>query len=205
MLQSSPLVIDYPMIIGIDEVGRGAAVGELVVCGVRAPEDWRLEGLADSKVLKAAKRAELDLLLRADKSISFHLAQRSNKEIDDIGLGKCLKSCYVEIINVLWQEEEDKVILDGNLSPRHLIPEGLKPDVSYVSSIIKADATIPCVSAASIIAKEFRDTMIREYALSFPEYEWKTNVGYLSKAHISAIKQFGLTLLHRKSYKLKLI
>ena len=191
-------------IIGIDEVGRGSSIGELTVCGIRADINWKLEGLADSKQLSKTKRNELNKqLLQEVKEgiITYAIVSKSNEEIDEIGLGICLKQSYVEVIQALYQPN-DQVILDGNLSPKYLLEYGLR-DISGIKSEIKADTKIPTVMAASIIAKVYRDSLVEnEYHPKYPHYEWNKNMGYLSTGHRETIKEFGLSPLHRRSFKI---
>lgn len=184
-------------VLGADEVGYGCLAGPLVVCGVLAPKDWNLDGLNDSKKLSKKRREEMRGKLNKpiqDKVISFHLAERSNEIIDEKGVAWALKDAYLEVFAKLHQTD-CLIISDGIL----------KFDTAATStydmvSLIKADAQIPAVMAASIIAKTYRDEKMRVYGLVHTEYGWKSNAGYGSKDHISAIFKYGPTPLHRMSY-----
>ena len=193
-------MIDSPVIIGCDEVGYGCGAGPLVVVGVRAPKDWALDGLNDSKKLSAKRRGvmaqKLEKLI-ADNQIGWALAERSNTVIDQIGLGVALKDAYVEIFHQLYQPD-CLIICDGNLKF-----DGLGVDGYSMMSVVKADTLIAQVMAASIIAKVYRDSKMQILHHSYPMYGWDDNVGYLSPAHIKAIKTYGLSPLHRASYKIK--
>lgn len=193
---------DKQFVIGCDEVGYGSIAGPLVVCGVRAPKDWCLDGLNDSKKLSEKRRdlmRELILKVAQDKIIDYHIAERSNTEIDKVGLGVALKDCYIENFKKLYSPES-LLICDGTLKF-----DGLGVDDYDQVSIIKADTLIPSVMAASILAKTYRDAKMREYHKQFPNYDWENNVGYYGAngAHIEGIKKFGYSPLHRLSYKLK--
>lgn len=193
-------------IIGVDEVGYGGCAGPIVVGAVRATNDWCLPKLKDSKKLSKKQReaisANIYELLKQNQ-IEIILESASNIEIDKFGLAVCHKQCIVRAINKLYQPN-DQVIIDGNLNPNLFIKHGLITDISCVKTIIKADNTIPVVSAASIIAKVYRDNLMQEYHQQFPYYGWDKNSGYLVKQHKEGIKQYGFSELHRKSYNIKL-
>lgn len=191
---------DKPFIIGCDECGTGSWAGPLVVVGVRAPEGWSLEGLNDSKKLSPNKREvmanQLGKLI-ADGSITWALAERSNVKIDKMGLGVALKDAYVECFHQLYQPDS-LIISDGTLKF-----DGLGVDGYSVQSLIKADTIIPQVMAASILGKFYRDSKMKILHDLHPMYGWKSNVGYGAKTHLEAIKKYGLSPLHRYSYKIK--
>jgi len=181
-------------IIGVDEVGTGSAVERLVVCGVKASPEWTLDCLNDSKKLSLSKRKSArDLILKED--ISFYIAERSNIEIDELGLAKALKDAYLEVFKNLYNED-CKIICDGNIK--------FEKDNYNRENLIKADTKISTVMAASILAKTYRDDILCNLSKDFPEYGFETNAGYLSKKHKEAIQKYGLTSFHRKSYNIKL-
>jgi ribonuclease HII len=189
---------DKSFIIGCDEVGYGAWSGPLVVVGVRAPTDWALDGLNDSKKLSPKKReamsAKLEKLI-ADGSIAWGMAERSNTVIDKIGLGVALKDAYCEIFKQLYNEES-LIIIDGNLKFNN-------PEVSAYDkkSVIKADSLFPQVMAASILAKVYRDNKMKLLHKQYPNYGWNHNVGYHSTDHMEGLQYYGPCPLHRFSYE----
>lgn len=189
---------DKPTIIGCDEVGTGALSGPIIVCGVRATKDWSMPGLNDSKKLSEKKRLllgeELSNLI-SKKEIVFHIAERSNVEIDKVGLASSLKSAYVECFHNLY-EEDCIIISDGNLKF-----DNLGVDAYDKISIIKADSKFQSVMAASILAKNYRDSKMKIFHELHPQFDWINNVGYGSKIHLAAIKEYGPSALHRFSYK----
>lgn len=190
-------MIDKPITIGCDEVGYGCLAGPLVVAGVRAPKDWKLDGLNDSKKLSAKKRevmARKLLKLVEDKVITWHLAERSNTYIDKHGVGPVLKEAYVEVFHALYQED-CLIISDGILKF-----DNLGVDDYDKVSVIKADTTYPTVMAASILAKTYRDGLMKKLHEQYPAYNWESNVGYGSKDHLAAIAEHGPSPLHRFSY-----
>ena len=185
--------------IGVDECGTGALCGQLVVCGVRAPHTWSLSGLNDSKKLSEKKREQMRLKLLPlilNNTISFHLAERSNVIIDQLGMYAALKDAYIEVFHKLYQYS-DLIIADGTLKF-----DGLGVDNYNIQSVIKADAKYPSVMAASILAKTYRDEELRQADKLYPQYDWKTNKGYSTKQHLQAIKENGACSLHRFSYKI---
>lgn len=188
---------DKPFIIGADEVGYGCLAGPLVVCGVRAPRNWSLAGLNDSKKLSEKRRLVMgDKLsdLISKNEITFWLAERSNVQIDKTGVAFALKDAYVEVFHKLYQEDS-LIISDGILKF-----DNLGVDTYDKVSIIKADTKIPAVMAASIIAKNYRDGKMKIFHPLHPQYGWNSNVGYGSKDHLEAIAKHGPCALHRFSY-----
>jgi ribonuclease HII len=187
-----------PFIIGCDEVGYGAWSGPLVVVGVRAPKDWALEGLNDSKKLSPKKRetmsAKLEKLI-ADGSIAWAMAERSNIIIDQMGLGVALKDAYVEIFKRMYNDES-LIISDGNL--KFDDPEVKAYDKT---SVIKADTLYTQVMAASILAKVYRDNKMKLLHHQYPMYGFDHNVGYHSSDHMEGLLKHGPCPLHRHSYK----
>lgn len=186
-------------IIGCDEVGYGAISGPLVVCGLRAPKDWNLEGLNDSKKLSEKKRDLMrdKLLPLVHKGIiSFHIAERTNKQIDEYGLGVMLKDAYRECFTKLLVNDS-LIVCDGILK--------FDSTPTDQVSLIKADTLVPSVMAASILGKTYRDHVMRELHKQYPYYDWDNNVGYYGAngLHIEGIKKYGYSPLHRLSYNLK--
>jgi ribonuclease HII len=187
-------------IVGADEVGYGALAGMIVVVGIRAPQDWKLKGLNDSKKLSAKKREALLLPLMElvqSNDIDYHLAERSNIYIDQVGVATALRECYAEVFKQLYCED-CLLIADGNLKFDELTKDGYT-----VKSVVKADTLIPAVMAASIIAKVWRDDKMHTLHHQYPVYGWNSNVGYPAKAHLDGIRKYGYTPLHRMSYKVK--
>jgi ribonuclease HII len=190
-------MIDKPVIIGCDEVGYGCLAGPLVVVGVRAPKDWALPGLDDSKKLSAKKREAMRgqlVPLIESNVITWHLAERANTVIDKYGVGPVLKDAYVECFKALYQDD-CLIISDGILKF-----DNLGVDAYDKISVIKADTKYPTVMAASILAKTYRDEKMKILHDLHSIYGWDSNVGYGSKDHLAAIEKHGPCPLHRFSY-----
>ena len=173
---------------GIDEAGRGPIAGPLVVSGVILLKN--IVGLNDSKVLSEKKREKLfDEIKEKSK---YHIVFTSAKIIDEKGLSFCLKNSITEIMANL-KEYCNEFLMDGNTNF----------GISNLSYKIKADASIPQVSAASILAKVSRDRYMNEIAFLYSNYNFEKHKGYGTKAHVEAIKKYGRSDEHRFTFKLK--
>lgn len=171
---------------GIDEAGRGPLAGPLTIAGVILNRP--IEGLNDSKKLTEKKREELFEIIIQNSA--YHIARFSAAQIDELGLSACLATGLREIMSALGEAD---YLYDGNSTF----------GVSGLRTMVKADATVPEVSAASILAKVTRDReMIRLSAL-YPQYGFEGHKGYGSAEHVKAIHQYGYCEIHRKSFKLK--
>lgn len=194
------------MLIGIDECGYGCYAGNLFVGGVRAPNDWKIPGLNDSKKLTHTERAALVCQIQPllGNTLQYAVCQMTAQQIDELGLGVCHKTAICRVIADLYKEG-DSIIMDGNLKPDNI----LKYKVSEIlpgalQSVIKADGKFPAVMAASILIKEQRDELMRQEHLKYPHYGWDHNAGYIVADHLDGIRKYGFTELHRRSYKVKL-
>jgi ribonuclease HII len=176
------------MLVGIDEVGRGAWAGPLVV-GAVILGDITIEGLTDSKMLTRKKREMLDVEIR-QKALGIGLGWVDAKTIDDIGLSQALKLASRRAIAHI-RSDYSEIIIDGTIA---LL------DDPRVTLMKKADLLVPTVSAASIIAKVARDNYMKHLDMVFPGYAFKNHVGYGTAAHQSAIVEMGVTPLHRLSF-----
>lgn len=175
------------MIIGVDEVGRGAWAGPLVVGAVALGEE--VKGLKDSKLLSKHTRENLDKQIRASAQF-VGLGWVEPKEIDDVGLSRAL---VLATERALIGAPDVEIIIDGNIN---FLPSNPK-----ARCLINADDTEPAVSAASIVAKVARDNYMAEQALYFPDFGFEKHVGYGTQLHIEAIKLLGACDIHRLSYK----
>ena len=173
---------------GIDEAGRGPLAGDLVMAGVVLNSS--IDGLMDSKQMSEKKREELYEII-TQKSI-YHIVSFTPREIDKKGLSSCL-GLGLELIQA--HIKADIYLFDGNQTF----------GVLGINTMIKADAKVAEVSAASILAKVTHDRAIIEASRHYPQYGFEKHKGYATKAHIEAIKRHGYSPLHRRSFKLKSI
>lgn len=177
------------MLIGIDEVGRGCLAGPLCVAAVSLKKP--VEGLRDSKKLSSIKREELDLLIRKNAEY-INIVLISNEDIDNHGLAESLKKAFISSVDGI--DTSENIITDGNINYlSDLFPNS--------KAIIRADDSVLEVSAASIVAKVFRDKLMIELDNKYPGYNFKSNKGYGTKDHLQAISKLGICKIHRKSFK----
>jgi len=173
---------------GIDEAGRGPLAGSLVMAGVVLT--GKVEGLMDSKKLTEKKREALYPLV-VENSM-YHIVSFSAKEVDELGISKCLQAGLKEIQRCL---PDRSYLFDGNSTF----------GVENIDTMIKADDKIPEVSAASILAKVTHDREIIKAAKKYPEYGFEKHKGYGTKAHIEALVKHGRCEMHRKTFRVKLL
>jgi ribonuclease HII len=175
------------MLIGIDEVGRGAWAGPLVVAAVGLPVP--VEGLCDSKILSPSKRAYLDQLIR--RSAVCALGWVSAAEIDSLGLTESMRIAIHRALDGL-EQDITRIVIDGKYN--YL-------DYDHrAETVIRADTFIPEVSAASIIAKVARDSYMKRLACTYPDYEFENNKGYGTSKHHFALVTKGIVGEHRLSF-----
>ena len=172
-----------------NEVGRGPLAGPVVACAVILPQDSRILYLNDSKKLSASKREELyDVIMR--EAVSVGIGMRSPERIDEINILQATYEAMREAVSKL--EVVPQLLLNDAVT----IPQITIPQVP----IIKGDAKSVSIAAASIVAKVTRDRMMEEYDKVFPEYGFASNKGYGSADHIAALKKYGETPIHRKTF-----
>ncbi len=182
------------MIVGIDEVGRGAWAGPLCV-GAVALGDVVIEGLTDSKKLTTKKREKLDLEIR-QVAAGVGLGWVSAKQIDAIGLSAALKLAATRAMSQITCEY-DQIIIDGTVN---LLQGASLQQGADVITMKKADLLVSSVSAASIVAKVARDEYMKILSQKFPGYGFEGHVGYGTAAHTKAIADLGPTPVHRMSF-----
>ena len=175
------------MIVGVDEAGRGPLAGPVVAAAVVLCEGG-IDGLDDSKKLSAKRRAVLEAEIKARCQWAVGLADVA--EIDSINILQATMVAMSRAVEALGVEPV-KVMVDGNRLPKW----------RYTAvAVVGGDALHPCISAASIIAKEHRDRLMRGYDLAYPGYGWASNKGYGSAQHLKALRELGVTPHHRRSF-----
>ncbi len=176
------------MIAGVDEVGRGPLAGPVVAAAVILPDDHAIAGLDDSKKLTATKRARFEVEIM--ECARFSIAQCSEAEIDEINILQATMLAMTRAVEGL-DAVPDHVLVDGNRLPKWTYS---------AEAVIGGDAIHSCISAASILAKEFRDRLMIAAAEQYPQYGWERNKGYGTAEHLAALRQYGPTPLHRRSF-----
>lgn len=179
-------------IMGVDEVGVGCLAGPTYICAFKAPQEWFLKGLRDSKKLSDKKKDNFYSILKEDQSIyGFSIQQGSVYDIDTFGIQGAIHNCYFNAIMELGVTDT-LIVIDGNR---------FKEDRYEYEALVGGDDLIPHISAASVLAKVTRDRfMIAQHDLH-PEYLWKNNKGYGSAAHLEALKKYGPAPQHRRSFE----
>jgi ribonuclease HII len=173
---------------GMDEVGRGSWAGPLYVGAVVL--GGPIAGLRDSKLLSAAKRQQLDGLIRA-QALAFAIGMVTHREIDDLGLTAASSLAYERALAGI-KLAYDEVIVDGSYM---YLKDNAKARV-----LVDADQLEPAVSAASIIAKVARDAYMCEQANAYKDYGFERHVGYGTALHAAALKRLGVCDIHRRSF-----
>lgn len=180
---------DYTYICGVDEVGRGPLAGPVVAGAVILPKDCRILYINDSKQLSEKKREELyDIIM--EQAISCGVGYAAPGRIDEINILQATYEAMREAVSSL-SPGPDILLNDAVTIPRVEIPQ---------VPIIKGDAKSISIGAASIIAKVTRDRLMEEYDKIYPEYGFAGNKGYGSSGHIEALKKYGPTPIHRRSF-----
>ncbi|ERJ77252.1 ribonuclease HII [Prevotella melaninogenica] len=177
---------------GCDEAGRGCLAGSVYAAAVILPPDYQNELLNDSKKLTAKKRYALREEIERD-AIAWAVGIVTPEEIDKINI---LNASFLAMHRALDQLKvrPQAVIVDGNrFTPYQNLP---------FTTIVKGDGKYLSIAAASILAKTYRDDYMLSLAEEYPQYDWQSNMGYPTKNHRQAIRQYGITSYHRKSYNL---
>jgi len=184
------------LVIGVDEAGRGPLAGPVVAGAVVLCADG-IAGLADSKKLTARRRAGLEAEIKARCRWAVGVVEVD--EIDRLNIFGATMLAMTLAVQGLCEQlgaEPQAVLIDGNLTPSGRRSEWRWP----ARAIVGGDAIEPCISAASIIAKEHRDRLMRGYAAVHPLYGWERNAGYGTAEHLAALRAHGPTPLHRRTF-----
>ena len=182
----------YPDLLeaGCDEAGRGPLAGPVFAAAVIMPKDFYHPLLNDSKKMSQKAREELRPIIERE-SLAWAVVEVSAEEIDSL--------------NILWASVEGmhRAIRQLSVKPEFILVDGnkFKPlDGIPYNTVVHGDATYTSIAAASVLAKTYRDDRMKELALKYPQYGWERNMGYPTKEHIEAIKQWGYSPYHRKSF-----
>ena len=177
---------------GCDEVGRGCIAGPVVAASVIFPNDYSNESIKDSKTISPKKRILIEKEIKSS-AIAWSVSEIDNKRIDRENiLNASISAMHAALENLRVIPEY--IIVDGNKFKKY-------KDIEH-RCIIKGDSKYLSIAAASIIAKNYRDQLMKKLSEKHNQYDWHKNFGYPTKYHRDAIKKFGITELHRKSFKL---
>jgi ribonuclease HII len=188
---------------GCDEAGRGCLAGSVYAAAVILPEGYQNELLNDSKQLTEKRRYELREIIERD-AVAWAVGVVTPEEIDKINI---LNASILAMHRALDQLKvrPEAIIVDGNrFKPYYERGEGseVRGEKLPHTTIVKGDGKYLSIAAASILAKTYRDDYMNQLAEEYPQYDWLSNKGYPTKKHREAIKQYGITPYHRKSYNL---
>ena len=185
---------------GCDEAGRGCLAGSVYAAAVILPEDYQNEELNDSKQLTDKRRKELRKIIERD-AVAWAVGVVTPDEIDRINI---LNASILAMHRALDQLKvrPEAIIVDGNrFKPYHTVVDGSAVDIPY-TTIVKGDGKYLSIAAASILAKTYRDDYMDQLALEYPQYDWKQNKGYPTKKHREAVREYGITPFHRKTFNI---
>ncbi len=187
-----PCLEDNRVEAGCDEVGRGCLCGPVVAAAVILPSDFANEWVNDSKIIRKTERVALVHEIKKE-ALSWSVAEACVQEIDRINI---LNASFLAMERAVLglKQRPDHLLIDGNRFKSAL-------DIPY-TCVIKGDGKMASIAAASILAKVYRDGLMEEYAKTYPGYGWEKNAGYPTRAHRQAIRELGVTPLHRKSFQL---
>jgi len=181
----------FGIVAGVDEAGRGPLAGPVVTATVILDLKKIIPGLNDSKKLSEKKREELYEIITKE-AICWEIKIVSPEIIDEINILQATLFGMEEAVLSL-KVKPDLCLIDGNKIPKKLI--------GFSEAIVKGDAKIASIAAASILAKVTRDRLMHKLHKKFPQYNFKKNKGYPTKEHIAALDKYGILDCHRKSYK----
>ncbi len=179
------------LVAGVDEVGRGPLAGSVVAAAVILDDAHSIIGLTDSKKLSAVKRRALEKQIK-QSAIAWAIGEASCTEIDEINILQASLLAMKRAVQGLNPAAEHALI-DGNRTPDI-------PDLS-MRAIVKGDLYEPCISAASILAKEYRDRQMLALDRQYPQYQFARHKGYPTQLHRSLLKQHGVSPVHRVSFR----
>ena len=179
----------YKVICGVDEAGRGPLAGPVCAAAVILPKGLEIPGLTDSKKLTDKKRRELFPIIK-EQAIAYGIGLASHEEIDEINI---LQATYLAMERALAQlsVKPDIAMIDGNRAKDFGLP---------VRTVVKGDSLSMNIAAASILAKVTRDDLMLEMAEKYPEYGFEVHKGYGTKAHYEALRAYGASDIHRRTF-----
>jgi ribonuclease HII len=179
------------LVAGVDEAGRGPLAGSVVAAAVILDENFPNDGLTDSKKLSASRRTALELQIK-QRAKAWAIAESSQLEIDEINILQASLLAMKRAVLAL-ELRPDQVLIDSNRLPRL--------DGYQMLAIVRGDLSEPCISAASILAKEYRDRQMLELDRLYPQYQFARHKGYPTALHRQLLKEHGVSPVHRRSFR----
>lgn len=190
------LLIKFDLVFGIDEVGRGAFAGPLVACAISFKNQYEwFSSVNDSKLITPKKRQRIAKLILKN---SFCFIETIDVEIiNEFGVGEANRIAFENLVNKIKNEYKNKKV--------HFLIDGRKKNINYehIEYVVKGDQKHISIAAASIVAKVYRDSLMKKYANVYKEYNFSKNKGYGTKFHQKTIKKLGLSEIHRTSFNLQ--
>jgi ribonuclease HII len=177
------------LVAGVDEAGRGPLAGPVVAAAVILDPFRPIEGLADSKILSERKRDSLCGIIK-EVVLSWSVGVASVEEIDEFNILQATLLAMQRAVNGL-AIQPDEVLIDGNRLPDLVIP---------AQAIVKGDSKVKVISAASIVAKVERDSIMIDYYKKYPDFSFHQHKGYGTRQHLAEIEQYGFLPVHRKTF-----
>lgn len=175
-------------VVGMDEVGRGPLAGPVVTCAVILDNRFDLVEVTDSKMLSRRERERLYLRI-VDEAVEVSIAVNSPAVIDQLNIYRATQDAMIRAVHKLHHQ------------PSHLIVDAVPLSLSIPqTTLIKGDQKSISVAAASIVAKEYRDHLMADYARLYPGYDFENNMGYGTKQHLAGLEKHGVTPIHRRTF-----
>ncbi len=179
------------LVAGVDEAGRGPLAGSVVAAAVILDENFPIDGLTDSKKLSASRRTALEQQIK-QRAKAWAIAESSQHEIDDINILQASLLAMKRAVLGL-SLKPGQVLIDGNRLPRL--------DGYQMLAIVRGDLLEPCISAASILAKQYRDRQMLELDQLYPQYQFARHKGYPTQLHRQLLQEHGVSPVHRRSFR----
>lgn len=185
----------YQLLCGVDEAGRGPLAGPVCAAAVIFPKDVVIQGVNDSKKLSEKKREQLFDEI-TEKALAYHVAWASVEEIEEMNILNAAMLAMQRAVAGLSQKP-DIILVDGNKTPDF--------DDIPCEAIVKGDALLQSIAAASILAKVSRDRLMKDMAKKYPEYGFEKHKGYGTKYHTEKLLEYGMCEIHRPSFLTKIL
>ncbi len=177
-------------VVGVDEAGRGPLAGPVVAAAVVLPQTYDLAGLGDSKTISPKVRRRLEALIKR-QALAWSIGRAEVEEIDDLNILRATLLAMQRAVAVL-EVTPDLALIDGNQAPSL---------TCRVRTVVRGDATEPSIAAASILAKVYRDRVMCALDFRFPGYGFAQHKGYATPRHLRALRERGITRIHRRSFR----